>query len=327
MLESRVGLHNVAELFEDGAGIGFSRIPMTLRATLNENARLRAAFTTGCELRFNLHSAQAVITLQMLEQPALIELYHGTFFAGAHIVQTTPTSITLVPPSRLDLLRTLHQDTRSAFDPDLYRVVLPWTPEVRLLALEGELAPPRAGQLPAHRWLAYGSSITQGNSGVRPSGMYAMRAAQRLGVDLLNLGFGGGAHLEPQLADYIASRDDWDFASLELGINLVNRDISEDVFAARVDYFVGTIAAVGKPVFVIDMFPFYGDYDGTLGERPHRFREIVRAAVMEHINLVSLKGETLLMPLHLQSDGLHPSPQGMEEIADNLARTIAGVVG
>lgn len=327
MLEGRVGLHNIAELIEESTGIGFSRIPLALRETLNDNARLRATFTTGCELRFNLHGTQAVITLQMLEQPALVELYNGTFFAGAYIVQTTPTSITLVPPPRLDLLRTLHRREQSAFDPDLYRVVLPWTPEVRLLALEGELEPPRADQMPVHRWLAYGSSITQGNSGVRPSGMYPMRAAQRLGIDLLNFGFGGGAHLEPQLADYIAGRPDWDFASLELGINLVNRDISEEAFAARVNYFVGTIAAIGKPIFVIDMFPFYGDYDERLGERPHRFREIVRTVVADYVNAVSLPGNALMMPLQLQADALHPSPQGMEEIAANLARAISSVVG
>lgn len=56
--------------------------------------------------------------------------------------------------------------------------------------------------------LAYGSSITNGALAVRPGDLYPARVARTLGVDHFNLGFGGGARLEPEMADWIAGRND-----------------------------------------------------------------------------------------------------------------------
>ena len=78
--------------------------------------------------------------------------------------------------------------------------------------------------------------------------------AQLLGVDLINLGFGGGACLEPEIADYIAGRQDWDFASLELGINLL-RQVEPEEFARRVDYFVERIEHMVDGMLTSTMYP------------------------------------------------------------------------
>src|SRR5690606_33281884 len=119
------------------------------------------------------------------------------------------------------------------FDARLTRVILPWQPPLRLHQPPvGDFEPPRREQLPRLRMLSYGSSITQGNGAITASGTYASRVSQLLGVDFINLGFGGGAHLEREMADYIASRTDWDLATLEMGINMGR--LGYDLFHERV---------------------------------------------------------------------------------------------
>lgn len=328
MIYKNVELHNIEALIEGSPeeGLQLCRVPLDLRQHLNENAFARSLFTTGSEIRFNLPGDQAVITLATEDQPAIVEIYNGSFMASWHVVTTEPTSIVVAPPEQIASLRTIAAQRELAFDPDLYRVMLPWKPAIRLLGIEGDLTPPRREQTPAQRYLAYGSSITQGGNSIRPSGTYAMRTAQYLGVDLINLGFGGGAHLESEVADYIAGRNDWDFATLELGINLVNRDLPEDEFAARVDYFIDTISSAhpDKWIFCIDMFPFRGDFEPA-NQRPRNFRKIVRNAVegFNRPKLIHINGQLMLPTIDgLTADALHPATQGMEQIAYHLSEVM-----
>jgi lysophospholipase L1-like esterase len=156
-------------------------------------------------------------------------------------------------------------------------------------------------------------------------GGYAMRTAQHLGVDLINLGFGGGAHCEREMADYIAARGDWDFATLELGINMVSW-METPVFAERVAYFIPTIAEAHPDawIFCIDMFPFYMDFEPE-SERNHAYRAVVREVVedLAYPKVLHLDGRDLLRnTAGLAADVLHPAPSGMEEIATNLATRI-----
>lgn len=83
-----------------------------------------------------------------------------------------------------------------AFDPKLVRVVLLWRPPVEVIDIQGDISSPNNHQTPDITYLAYGSSITHGNNSISPTGMFAHRTATALGVDLINLGLGGGAHCE-----------------------------------------------------------------------------------------------------------------------------------
>jgi hypothetical protein len=85
----------------------------------------------------------------------------------------------------------------------------PYMPETQLLRVEGEIAPPRPGQIPAISYLAYGSSITHGSYALRTGETYPARVGRALGVNVINLGFGAAAYLEPEMAQWIASRNDW----------------------------------------------------------------------------------------------------------------------
>ena len=53
----------------------------------------------------------------------------------------------------------------------------------------------------------YGSSITMGKCATRPGCIYENILSQRLDFDFVNLGFGGAAKGEQEIADYIASLD------------------------------------------------------------------------------------------------------------------------
>jgi lysophospholipase L1-like esterase len=305
--------------------MGVCRIPLDLRAKLNASAQASAIQASGCEIRFKMVGEYAAVKLAMVGSPAIAEVYCGPFLIGWHIVDTSPTEIVVTPPERLDVLREMARDRDLPFAPDLFRIVLPWRPPVKILAIEGELAPPDPDQTPATTYLAYGSSITHGASGLRALGGYAMRTAQHLGVDGINLGFGGGAHCEPAMADYIAGRTDWDFATLELGINMVSW-LETPVFAERVSYFIPAIAKAHPDqwIFCIDMFPFYMDFDPK-SERNHAYRAVVREVVeaLDYPKVLHLDGRDLLRDATgLTADVVHPAPQGMEAIAINLATRI-----
>ncbi|MDF1512591.1 MAG: SGNH/GDSL hydrolase family protein, partial [Anaerolineae bacterium] len=187
---------------------------------------------------------------------------------------------------------------------------------------QGDIRPPEVDQTPSRTYLAYGSSITHGNNSIGATGMFSRLTAEHLGVDFLNLGFGGGAHCEASLGRYIAGRDDWDFATLEMGINMVNwMDTPE--FESRIRDFVTPIvqAHPDKWLFCIDMFPFEMDFDLN-SDKNHTFRAAVRELVAEldTPKLVHIDGRDLLRDVRgLSADLLHPSPAGMAEIAQNLS--------
>jgi hypothetical protein len=91
------------------------------------------------------------------------------------------------------------------------------------------------------RWLHHGSSISHGSNALHPTGIWPAVAASLADVDLLNLGFGGSALLDPFVARTIRDLDA-DCISLKLGINLVNMDAMRlRAFAPAVHGFLDTI--------------------------------------------------------------------------------------
>ncbi len=323
MIYGNIELHNVEELIEpnDKAGKIMTRIPNNLRITLNESARANALHTAGCEIRFKLVGNNAKVVLKCAEGlGAIAEVFQGSFYVCSHFVGSDPTEISLSLPQNIEVLDGLSKKENLPFDARVTRVILPYAP-IRLMDVDGNIDLPEKSLVPEKRYLTYGSSITHGASAIRPTGTYAMRTAQLLGTDLINLGFGGGAHCEKQMANYIAARKDWDLASLELGINMVQSFETKE-FRNRVAYFIKGIAQPhsDKWIFCIDLFTFLADLD-VRPNKQNEFREIVENTV-KNLNmpkLVHIDGRGILRSTTgLTSDLVHPSPEGMEEIALNL---------
>ncbi|GAB3702752.1 SGNH/GDSL hydrolase family protein [Mariniluteicoccus flavus] len=83
-----------------------------------------------------------------------------------------------------------------------------------------EPAPPSARPV----WVHHGSSISHGSNATRPTGIWPVVAARLAGVDLVNLGFGGSALLDPFVARHIRDTPA-DVISMKVGINVVGRDV------------------------------------------------------------------------------------------------------
>ncbi|ANP52652.1 hypothetical protein J2Z21_000166 [Streptomyces griseochromogenes] len=90
-------------------------------------------------------------------------------------------------------------------------------------------------------WLHHGSSISHGSDAASPTTTWPALAARLGGVELINLGLGGSALLDPFTAR--ALRDTpADLISLKLGINLVNTDLMRlRAFGPAVHGFLDTV--------------------------------------------------------------------------------------
>jgi hypothetical protein len=118
---------------------------------------------------------------------------------------------------------------------------LPHTEITELVALRTD-APAEAGVDRGRMvWLHHGSSISHGSNAESPTTTWPALAAARGGVELINLGFGGSALLDPFTAR--AMRDTpADLISVKIGINLVNTDLMRlRAFAPAVHGFLDTI--------------------------------------------------------------------------------------
>lgn len=341
MIYKNCELYNIDHVSpaEDGEGVKLCRVPEAVRIALNSAAASNSFNGCGTEIRFNIIKDEVIIKLRRAEivgentewaSPyGVAAIYQGgfqRFLKGPYqIVEPNICEIRIPKPDNLELLKKLYLENNMAYDPELTRIIIPYDWPTCLIDIEGEITPPRIEQVPSKRYIAYGSSITHGGCSITPGGTYAMRTAQLLGADLINLGFAGSAFLDETIADFISEREDWDFTTLEMGINMLERNWDVNDFTKRIDYFIDKIATRNpeKWIFCIDIFKCSMDFkdDIRIGE----FRRIVREKVIS-LNLprvVYINGFDIINDLSsFTADLLHPSCNGMEEIANNLSRII-----
>lgn len=131
-------------------------------------------------------------------------------------------------------------------------------------------------------WLHHGSSISHGSNALTPTGTWPAIAAAAAGVDLVNLGFGGSALLDPATARTMRDLPA-DVISVKIGINLVNADLMRvRGFVAAMHGFLDTIREghPRTPLLVVSpiLCPIHEDTPGpgrpdpaTLGTDAVRF--------------------------------------------------------
>ncbi|MFF0466817.1 GDSL-type esterase/lipase family protein [Micromonospora zamorensis] len=113
------------------------------------------------------------------------------------------------------------------------------TTELVALRTDAPVAPvPTGGR---RVWLHHGSSISQGSNATSPTATWPEVAASLGGVDLVNLGFGGSALLDPFTARTMRDTPA-ELISVKIGINLVNTDVMRlRAFGPAVHGFLDTI--------------------------------------------------------------------------------------
>ncbi|WP_030062128.1 SGNH/GDSL hydrolase family protein [Streptomyces novaecaesareae] len=224
-------------------------------------------------------------------------------------------------------------------------------------ALPPHVAPPHAVPAgPRKRWVHHGSSISHGSNADHPTGTWPALVAIGAGLDLVNLGFGGSALLDPFTARTIRDTPA-DLISLKLGINLVNTDAMRlRAFTPAVHGFLDTIrdGHPATPLLVVSplLCPMQEDTPGPLapdfsngtlrfratGDPAERaagrltltlIREELARIVAErradgdqalhHLDGLALYGEPE-HGTHPLPDGLHPSPEAHRLIAERFTR-------
>ncbi|WP_255951864.1 GDSL-type esterase/lipase family protein [Streptomyces odontomachi] len=134
---------------------------------------------------------------------------------------------------------------------------LPYNEITQLVALRTD-APVEsvpAGERPV--WLHHGSSLSHGSDAESPSTTWPALAAAGGDVELVNLGLGGGALLDPFTAR--ALRDTpADLISVKLGINVVNADLMRlRAFTPAVHGFLDTIREGHPSTPLLVVSPLY----------------------------------------------------------------------
>ncbi|QUX26802.1 lipase [Nocardiopsis akebiae] len=153
--------------------------------------------------------------------------------------------------------------------PDHVKDVEIWLPHnetTELVALRTDAAVEPAPDQGRRVWLHHGSSISHGSNAASPTGVWPALAASLGGVELVNLGLGGSALLDPFTAR--AMRDTpADLISLKIGINLVNADLMRlRAFGPAVHGFLDTLREghPGAPLLVVSpiLCPIHEDTPG-----------------------------------------------------------------
>lgn len=325
MIYKNIEIHNCSELLKDEQ-TGFSRmcrIPLSLNEKITGNG-----FTNcGVELRFVPIDDEIKITLKAAEGACVtLIVYYGSVQSGWQNVfkkvYDTPTEIVLPKASNPEFLERVTKENSLPFSPEVIRVILP-VANIEIGDVKGRCRPPEKSEVPSLRYLAYGSSITHGSLALNAPSAYVARVGKALGADTQNLGFAGHAKLEKEMADYIAKECEFDFATLEMGVNILKIDC--DDFRNRVRYFISTIAKAhpDKKIFCLDIFYMSGDmYDIEGQNPPSAFRSIVKETVEELAlpNTVYVCGlDCLDTSLGLSQDEVHPNENGCEMIGENLS--------
>jgi hypothetical protein len=143
---------------------------------------------------------------------------------------------------------------------------LPHNETTELVALRTDAPVEPASDRGRRVWLHHGSSISQGSDAAGPSETWPALAAARGGVELINLGLGGSALLDPFTARTLRDTPA-DLISVKIGINLVNTDVMRlRAFAPAVHGFLDTIrdGHPSTPLLVVSpiLCPIHEDTPG-----------------------------------------------------------------
>ncbi len=331
MIYQNVEFHNIEEVrkMPGSDGVRLQRIPETVRIELNEGAQMRMLTPACAEIRFVSDRPTVRLTLSSEGWTDAV-VFHGVFQSGQRFSITKKTqTIEITMPERLrQLSASLPQDM--PFSPNVFRVMLAGDALVFHGMEQDGMRAPRPEELPGLRYLAYGTSITHGGAATGPHLAYVSQTARRLGADLINLGVGGSAHCEHALADYIASRDDWDIATLALSVNMGG--FSREEFSERVSYMVDAVAGANthRPVACITLYPYFDDLD-TQDRKAHAAgrRQSLRDVVAScpHPNAYLFEGAEILSDMGgLTPDLIHPADNGMIRMGENLALKLRPLV-
>jgi hypothetical protein len=261
-------LFGAQELERTETGLQPHRLPASARKQ-NEDAGFSMAERQPSGVRLKFRTAASVVELDVLPTKRVYtgmparpdgvfdlridgELLQQKTALGGRIMRIgmAPPSMVL-EPGEVQVLRFENLPVREK----LVEIWLPHDEMLELVALraDADLVP----VAPRKIWLHHGSSISQGSNATSPTGIWPAVAATLGEVDLVNMGFGGNALLDPFTAR--AMRDTpADLISLKMGINLVNVDLMRlRAFGSALHGFLDTIREGHPETPLVVVSPIY----------------------------------------------------------------------
>ncbi|UKS27898.1 GDSL-type esterase/lipase family protein [Paenibacillus sp. HWE-109] len=335
MIHRNVELHNVVEVEsrEFYPGVGLHRFPASVRNALGKRGKLVSRQSSGCEIRFVSDSPQVCVSLSSFDSNGEALVFYGDIFHSKHsLIQGTIHTILLEKPVELENMNAKVW-SHANFSLGVWRVMTGRYHAVfhGVDTFGGDCRPPSASELPRLRWLAYGSSITHSAHATHQANTYVSQTAMRLGLDVLNGGLSGACLCEREVADYLSEREDWDIATLEIGVNM-RSGFSTEQFRKRADYLIERMVnkAPGKPVVLITSFPNAASVElnpSDSGKNQHEFNHILRELASCYTNVHLFEGSDILSSYSgLTYDMIHPSDYGHALMAENLSRLLRPVL-
>lgn len=308
-------LHNLYATQTDH-GYLLHKFPSTLISKLSIKGQPNAYSLHGSEIRLILLGSVEIEFYAM--NTAQILVYYGDY-QGEYYQFTGDFTLKLTPKFDNDGIHRLNHKHRYA--PDLVRIILKET--MTLKSIQGNYQYPDVSAFPKQRYLAYGTSISQGRNGLTPDLNYPSIVAETLGYELFNYSMSGSAYIEAELVDYMCETL-FDLITLELSVNLLGDGYSVDVFKSRLSYLLEQIS-IKQPqakvigITILDNWRKLG-FDQKRGTQQDviMFREAFKSLMGLYPQFSLLNGEDILKFHHLSADLIHPSQYGMIEIAQHI---------
>lgn len=209
MIFRNIDFYNVEEMEKCEKGYIMWRIPSKVRSKLNEGARnLASRYSTGVELRFKIkgESATVIRRADKIEEAQVAYIYCGSIQGGWQnsfkVIFDENTKVTISRPKNMDIIKQITVEKNLGFQPEVVRVVLPYG-TCYFVDVEGDIEPPSKEDVPAKKYLAYGSSITHGSLALAAPYTYPFRIAQKFNCDYINLGYAGSAQMEKAMTNIL----------------------------------------------------------------------------------------------------------------------------
>lgn len=305
-------LHNINEIIEK-QGVGYlSRLPQRLHEQLGHERGLQM---TGAEIRL-IPSEKVVITIGSRDsfvQSKAIIMYDGHYAASETLV---------VGETQLEIYPTY------PFTTDFKKGV-----EVRIVLIgENFYIKDVQGKFETfddHRkkYLAYGTSITQGLYTNQAEGAYPYILGRDLDYEVHNYGMSGCAYCETETVDFLCGLGEFDLITLELSVNMFVDGYSLEEYINRIDHLIKSLHLRNPKavIYCIGMLPFYQDIGLVHPEQKNTsaadiYREAYKSCVegIGSDRVIYVDPKPLLSVKNLCTDMIHPSSTGMFEIASNL---------
>lgn len=269
------------ELERTATGLLPHRLPARARAQVTDG-QLAMAESQPAGVRLVLRTAATVVELDTIPTkrayagaPARPDGVYELVVDGTVLARATAsggrTLVIDVAAGSFDLVEGEPATVRFDGLPAGEKVVEIWLPHdetTELVALRAD-APVVAEEAGSRRsWVHHGSSISHGSNAATPTGTWPAVAARLAGVELVNLGFGGGALLDPFAARTMRDTPA-DLISVKIGINVVNADLMRlRAFGPAVHGFLDTIREghPTTPLVVVSAIhcPIHEDTPGPL---------------------------------------------------------------